>query len=124
MNKNKKSLNKHLISIYCNEGIKDYKLVDQIGYGIEEEGIPFKIYFKEENSAQDLAYNASQLSKLGIGIGVDSNKNVVLQMKKLSKQNPIFDKKIKDYYQAKLMGINAARLEKKIPFKEFELKED
>lgn len=124
MDRKKSSLNKHLICIYCNKEIKDNKLVDQIGYGIEEEGLPFEVYFKKENSAHNLAYNAAQQSKLGIGIGVDTNKNVVLQMEKISKQNPIFDKKIEDFYQAKIMGVNAARLEKKIPFKKFGLKED
>lgn len=124
MSKDKNSLNRYLICIYCNEEIKGHKLVDQIGYGIEEEGIPFKIYFKEENSVHNLAYNAAQQSKLGIGIGVDSNKNIVLQMEKLKKRNPIFDKKIENFDQAKIMGVNAARLEKKIPFKEFDLKED
>ncbi|MFW6273535.1 MAG: glycerol dehydratase reactivase beta/small subunit family protein [Halanaerobium sp.] len=122
MIKSKKTLKRHLICIYCNEKIKDRKLIDQIGYGMEEEGIPFKVYFKEENSAHNLAYKAAQHSKLGIGIGVDSDKKVVLQKEKLSKQNPIFDKKIRDFYQAKLMGINAARLEKKIPFKDLDLK--
>lgn len=119
MIKRMKSLNKPSIYIFCNEKIKNNELVNQIGYGIEEEGIPFKVYFKEENSAYNLAKNAAQRSKLGIGIGIDSNNKVVLQMEKLSKKSPIFDKKIEDFFQAKIMGINAARLEKKIPFKEF-----
>jgi hypothetical protein len=45
-------------------------------------------------------------------------------MKKLKEKNPIFDIKIAGQLQSKIMGINAARLEKKIPFKEFVVKED
>jgi len=59
---------------------------------------------------------------LGIGIGVN-NEQVLLQMKKLKEKEPVFNLTVKDLEVAKLMGINAARLEKKIPFKEFELKE-
>jgi hypothetical protein len=44
-------------------------------------------------------------------------------MKKLKEKEPVFNLTVKDLEVAKLMGINAARLEKKIPFKEFELKE-
>jgi hypothetical protein len=124
MNKSKNTINKHSIYIFCSEDIKGNELVDQIGYGIEEEGIPFKVDYKKETSPDNLAYTAAQQSKLGIGIGIDSNNRVVLQMEKLSRDNPVFNKRIEDYFQAKLMGINAARLEKKIPFKEFDLKED
>jgi malic enzyme len=60
---------------------------------------------------------------IGIGIGINNNR-VLLQMKKLKEKNPIFDIKIAGQLQSKIMGINAARLEKKIPFKEFVVKED
>lgn len=118
MIKRKKSLTKPSIYIFCNKNKKKRKLINQIGYGIEEEGIPFKVFLKEENSVNKLAYNAAQESRLGIGIGIN-NDQVLLQMKKLKRNNPVFDKEIKNQSQAKIMGINAARLEKKIPFKKF-----
>lgn len=122
MTKTNKSLNKPSIYIFCNKNEENNSLINQIGYGIEEEGIPFKIFFKKEKSPYKLAYNAAQESKLGIGIGVN-NEQVLLQMKKLKEKEPVFNITVKDLEAAKLMGINAARLEKKIPFKEFELKE-
>lgn len=122
MNRNK-SLKKPSIYIFCNKNKKNKELINQIGYGIEEEGIPFKVSLKDENSVNKLAYNAAQESKLGIGIGINNNR-VLLQMKKLKEKNPIFDIKIAGQLQSKIMGINAARLEKKIPFKEFVVKED
>lgn len=124
MTDNKKSLNKPSIFIFCNQELKKNELISQIGYGIEEEGIPFQVFLKKDNSVYNLAYTAAQGSKLGIGIGIAAPNKAVLQLEKLSKKNPVFDKEIDNFMQAKIMGINAARLEKKIPFKEFEAEED
>lgn len=113
-----KKLNQPSIYVFVNPEIVNNKLVKQIGYGIEEEGIPFEIHYKEEVNSYNLAYKAAQNSKLGIGVGVNKE-HVVLQMKKLKPKKPIFKLEIKTLQEAKIMGNNAARLEKKIPFKEF-----
>ncbi|MBM7557149.1 glycerol dehydratase reactivase beta/small subunit family protein [Halanaerobacter jeridensis] len=115
--------NKPMIYIFITSDYKDSELVAHIGYGIEEEGIPFKTFVQEKNNSQELAYNAAQNSSLGIGLGVTSEDQVVLQMAKLSKENPVFNKTLNSNEQAKKMGSNAARMVKGLPFKSFKSEE-
>ncbi len=98
-------------------------LFDNICYGLEEEGIPFDSYFSEDNVNQ-IAQDAAQKSRLGVGIAVGDDNQIVIQHKKMNVDNPFFKKKIDKYYQAKIMGSNAARLVKGIPIKEISQEDD
>ncbi len=98
-------------------------LFDNICYGLEEEGIPFDYYFSEANVNQ-LALDAAQKSRLGVGIALGDESQIVIQHKKMNVNNPFFKKKIDKYFQAKIMGSNAARLVKGIPIKEITQEDD
>ena len=115
--------NKPMIYIFITSDYEDSELLAHIGYGIEEEGIPFRTFVQENNSSKELAYNAAQNSSLGIGVGLAFEDQVVLQMSKLSKENPVFNKTLNSKEQAKKMGSNAARMVKGLPFKSFKTEE-
>lgn len=92
-------------------------IISFICYGIEEEGLFFKI--KKRNDIIDLnklAYKAACDSSLGIGIGIISL-SVVLNLDKLNIDKPIFCLKECSIYFAKILGINAARIAKKVSLK-------
>lgn len=85
--------------------------------GMEEEGIPFHLSDEAQKDAMALAWEASEESRLDVGVGVD-DKNVVLGFAKLKPDKPLFsipvsagEEKIRD------IGANAARLVKRMPFK-------
>ncbi|GAB6137069.1 glycerol dehydratase reactivase beta/small subunit family protein [Halanaerobaculum tunisiense] len=119
----KEKSDKPIICIFTTSGYKDSELVAQIGYGIEEEGIPFRVCLQQDNNIEKLAYYAAQKSSLGVGVGVGSGERVILQMKKLKQDSPVFDKIINKNSQAKKMGSNAARMVKGLPFKSFATEE-
>ncbi|WP_321972747.1 glycerol dehydratase reactivase beta/small subunit family protein [Paratractidigestivibacter sp.] len=85
--------------------------------GMEEEGIPFHLAEEAQIDAMALAWEASEESRLDVGVGVD-DKNVVLGFAKLKADKPLFvvpvsagNEKVRD------LGANAARLVKRMPFK-------
>lgn len=87
--------------------------------GIEEEGIPYDVQAMQTSDVLELAKEASIRSRIGVGVGV-SKEGVALQYEKLDIAAPVF--RIK-YYQTNLfrvIGSNAARLVKKMPFKSME----
>ena len=94
---------------------------NQIGFGIEEEGIPFE--FIDVAMSEDLislAHRASEESSLLVGISVDESK-VVLHYRNLPVE--LFVYKIPCIQRVtekdlRVLGINAARLVKGIPFQE------
>lgn len=93
--------------------------VEQVLYGIEEEGIPFEL--KEMNSDDVIqeAYQASISSPLLVGIAL-KNDHIVVHYRNLPPESPLFSEqrisaKEKEYLRK--MGSNAARLVKGIPFK-------
>ena len=84
--------------------------------GIEEESVPYTL--KERNdSALNLAAEACQISKLGVGIGIDEEQ-IILHYIKLEDKTPLFTigTNAKDE-TIKSLGSNAARLVKGMPFK-------
>ena len=50
------------IMIYINENIKDLRKVEEVTYGVEEEGIPYTIVRSKEKDLVDLATLASMES--------------------------------------------------------------
>ena len=96
--------------------------VAQIGYGIEEEGIPFSLVSPDELS--DPVSLATQ-SQLLVGIACDG-RDAVLHYRNLPLEKFIY--RIKDYsaipdHVLRLFGSNAARLVKGVPFKKSDLLE-
>lgn len=84
--------------------------------GIEEEGIPYDLQAEHCAEVLELAHNASLESRLGVGVGI-SKEGVVLQYEKLDKAAPLFRIKFYQTDQFRNIGSNAARLVKKMPFR-------
>jgi hypothetical protein len=90
--------------------------------GIEEEGIPFETARISSEiidifTAQELAYRACKESRLGVGIGM-SETEVALTHEKLPAKRPLFTLRLPaDGDALRVIGSNAARLVKRMPFK-------
>ena len=87
--------------------------------GIEEEMIPFELSERPDEGIQKMGFEASERSRLGVGIGINSS-GAALSYEKLSPDKPLFileDEKFNEDELQKL-GTNAARLVKGIAFKE------
>lgn len=107
------------IRVYWEEGHVDDSIVTEVLLGIEEEGVP---YFKKAadnvDSAAVLGYKAAEASHLGVGIGICENE-IVLHYSKLKESEPLFTiQTTKDSERLRTIGSNAARLVKRMPFKE------
>ena len=89
----------------------------QLVFGIEEEGIPCEVSVEDYPNAVSLAYQASLVSKLSVGLGLDRD-TLVLQFSKLKESEPLFQISARSpEWDVRAMGANAARLVKKLPFK-------
>lgn len=105
------------IKVYYKKGAVPKDVISSVLLGIEEEGLPFTLEEKEYSTAIELAYKAAEASHLGVGIGI--SEEVVLQFIKLKENEPIF--KISSNTDEQLLrniGANAARLVKRMPFKD------
>lgn len=91
--------------------------------GIEEEGIPYDVRNINLNESTILreVYAAAQESRMGIAIGVMDTR-IVLHFNKLKEEKPLIDVKLNLYEKekARIVGCNAARLYKIMPFKDIE----
>ncbi len=111
---------KPTINVYYSSQIKDKSLYDQLLWGIEEEGLPYSIEPKSLEDSIELGYRAAEDSKLGVGIGIDKDGDIVVHYQKLKRDKPLFSLNIRDgHYNLRRLGANAARLIKGIPFKPF-----
>lgn len=101
-----------------NEGNFEYLL-----NGIEEEGIPYELKPSESNDSLKLSYDACIDSRLGVGLGI-SKSNIVLHYEKLDISSPLFIIEMKGRKELmRALGSNAARLVKRMPFKEIQISE-
>lgn len=100
-----------------NKGLEN--IVEQITLGIEEEGIPFVVEErKDQTDPTYLAYKAAESSRLGVGIGV--GESIVLHFIKLNQDQPLFTIPVTtDQEKLRKIGANGARLIKGNPFKDF-----
>lgn len=107
------------IRVYWETGKVDESIVDEVLLGIEEEGVPFvKKGADYVDSAAVLGYKAAEASHLGVGIGIAENE-IVLHFSKLKEDEPLFTiQTTKDSERLRAIGSNAARLVKRMPFKE------
>ncbi|MBO3444136.1 glycerol dehydratase reactivase beta/small subunit family protein [Clostridium sp. CCUG 7971] len=100
---------------HCNDiDIDEFK---EILWGIEEEGIPYKVESKEKDTSNNLSHEASLKSRLGIGIGISKDK-ISLTTSKLDKNTPLISIELNhDYSKLRNVGANGARLVKGIELK-------
>lgn len=85
-------------------------------YGIEEEEIPYAFQTIAASDVIDRAYQSALASKLSVGIALEGSR-VVVHYKNLRPTKPLFDLTTSDRTQLKILGANAARLVKGLPFK-------
>lgn len=105
------------IIIHVDETLSDKNILNQIGYGIEEEGIPYEVINVKDSNHVAIAYEACQKSRLGVGIGI-TRSYVVLHYEKLNPEAPLFDVSThEDLQKLRAIGTNGARLVKRMPFK-------
>ncbi|WP_054762582.1 glycerol dehydratase reactivase beta/small subunit family protein [Secundilactobacillus collinoides] len=84
--------------------------------GIEEEQIPVSLEDIHVDNVVSRAYQAALSSRLSVGIAYDNHRFIV-HYKNLPESEPLFDININDDLKLRMLGANAARLVKGIPFK-------
>ncbi len=106
------------IKIFFREGPRLASLLEQIGYGIEEEGIPYEaVAYSSQEDACGLAWDAARASQMEVGVGIDAE-SVALHYAKLEKERPLFKISARSGdEEARVIGTNAGRLVKKLPLK-------
>lgn len=105
------------VKVYYEENVVSEKDFKYLLYGMEEEGIPYEIKAVSRADILTLSHNASKDSRLGVGLGVNSEE-IVLHYEKLNLSSPLFRVKLHNNSQVlRDLGANAARLVKRIPFK-------
>lgn len=98
----------------------DQKVLKEIEYGMEEEGIPWALDQRQSGTALSLAWEAAKSSNLEVGIGADGEW-IILHYNKLEQDNPLFRISARSgASEARALGANAARLVKKLPLKPLE----
>lgn len=86
--------------------------------GIEEEGVPYQTVPEKLNDIYKLSFDACVNSRLGVGLGV-SDKEIALHYEKLEEKLPLFKiNLVNNKNTVRAIGSNAARLVKRMPFKE------
>ncbi len=112
---------KEIPAIWVSVAKANTKQTDQIFWGIEEEGIPFKTTNVEFTDIKEAAYKAASLSPLAVGIAC-SDQEIVVHSRNLSPNQPLFHISLHEHstqqnIQLRHLGSNAARLVKGLPFK-------
>jgi propanediol utilization protein pduH len=104
------------INIYYNKNLAIDKRIKTILCGMEEEEIPFILIPDDGDDVKVLGDKAAKSSKLGVGIGISSNR-VTLYQEKLSIEKPLFECSLNSSdYILRAIGTNGARLIKGNPF--------
>lgn len=102
------------ILVFANDRLPP-RLIDDILYGIEEEGIPYAVRTCAELNPLVLAHAASVESRLGVGVGISLD-YVVITTEKLPEQRPYIAQTLNyNRDQDRALGSNAARIVKRMP---------
>ncbi|WP_019152638.1 glycerol dehydratase reactivase beta/small subunit family protein [Robertmurraya massiliosenegalensis] len=112
------------IHVYYNAQLNEPSLFRTLLYGVEEEGVPTFVKESQQKTALELSYQAALDSTLGVGIGIDQDGQMILHYTKLDKTQPLFKENIRDSFKQRILGANAARLVKGMPFKSFEAEKE
>lgn len=111
-------LNKPTIVVLFNPDLSGQSEFSELLYGIEEEGIPFDVLPLHGSSAIELSHHAAMKSKLGVGIGI-SKTEIAMHYEKLEASKPLFVlNRQAQSDRVRALGANAAKLVKRMPFKE------
>ncbi len=97
--------------------------LQQLFWGMEEEGIPYKTSNAETSDIKKEAHKAASLSPLAVGIACNQQE-IIVHSRNLSPDNPLFQLSLYTqnadnqlHNQLRNLGCNAARLVKGLPFK-------
>lgn len=104
------------IEIYCSDPESEL-LAEAVGYGIEEEGLPYNIIMEKLTPIE--AYELTKRAGLGV-VAMVSEERVAVFTRQLKKPGPLFDDMVTENEIAKTIGKNAARIVKNKPFFEME----
>ncbi|KAF0493463.1 glycerol dehydratase reactivase beta/small subunit family protein [Pediococcus acidilactici] len=110
------SMEKPSIVIAMREDNEDATELTQLLYGIEEEEIPFSFKTMAFDNPVERAYQGALFSRLSVGIAFD-DKSVIVHYKNLPKSEPLFKVEKDKSVNLRILGANAARLVKGVPFK-------
>ncbi|MCF8069552.1 MAG: glycerol dehydratase reactivase beta/small subunit family protein [Desulfobacterales bacterium] len=109
------------VVIIVEEGAENMMQAKEIIYGLEEEGLPHTIISEEfhDEDINGLAQQAANKSVFDVGICCSANA-IVLHQGNLPKEHPVIQisKDQVNLSKARLLGINAARLIKRMPLEE------
>lgn len=100
------------IEIVCDEALPLCAYYIQLG--TEEEGVPSRVDLSSVNNILEEAKSAADRSRLLVGVAASMNE-MVIHHQRLPKENPIL-KYTQNEQNARLVGKNAARLVKGLPF--------
>lgn len=89
--------------------------VKQVAYGIEEEGIPYRLLEMDQTLYLN-ADTAANESALDVGIGISQNR-IAIRNRRFEKGIYLFERELQSLCDLKSYGANAARLIKGVPFK-------
>ncbi len=118
MNVAQSVMTKPTVHVLCSSDVPE-NAVQQLLYGLEEEGIPCEIWTEENKDALALAWKGAQASRLGVGVGMD-RQTAVLHISKLTREKPLYQISVRSGEKTRILGANAARLVKKLPLKPLE----
>jgi len=96
------------------------KILRAVTAGMEEESVPWMESEEGAATAQELALQGARRSQLGVGIGIGADLSVAVYFHRADNALPLFtiSGPCVSETTARLLGTNAARLVKKVPFKE------
>ena len=99
------------------ENIENKDILNEILYGIEEEGIPYLVKRVTIENVISASYQAAVSSPLLVGAGINDN-NVSIHHAQLDKNKPLFHIDLSNVTKKDIRkcGVNTARMVKGIAF--------
>ena len=108
------------IHVHAHSDITDAQMSDVL-LGLEEEGVPVVVEREDEMNPLALAHAAATSSSLGVGIGLSLD-YAVITTEKLPEKRPYMVTWLGDSVSNdRSVGMNAARLVKRIPLLELSM---
>lgn len=112
------TVDKVCITIYISPSALKSDSLNEVLWGIEEEGIPYCVKECSDAHAHVQSHRASVDSVLGVGIGFGMDNMITVHSSRLEKNHPLLKVRGDEpLYNMRNIGANAARLVKGIPFK-------
>lgn len=108
-------VNKPSIFLYTCGG--DRAIIKEICAGIEEEGVLYELFERQNLDLDTLAFDAAGDSILGAGIGI-LGRDAAMQLRTIPRGKNVFTVRNASMEAYRTLGANSARAVKKLPFKE------